>query len=712
MDRFPSFHEKLRHLANNLWWTWHPEVIELFRSLDPAVWRQTNHNPEAFLKALSPSDIDLRAKELDLEGRINYAVRRLDELLKNEATWGNAHAGTLLVHPVAYFSAEFGLHESLPIYSGGLGVLAGDHVKTASDLGVPLVGVGLLYAQGYFRQRLDANGWQREEYRETNMDLLPIRRATDRDGDPIVIEVPTTPRPLKAAVWKAAVGRATLILLDADVPENDEEDRTLTTRLYGGDSRMRIRQELILGIGGMIALRRLGIRPGVLHLNEGHSAFAPLEWVRRLMEENGMDFDAAVRDAATHTVFTTHTPVEAGHDRFGPELLWESLGWLAVRLGLTPAQLLSLGRVNPSDEREPFTMTVLALKLSRHANGVSALHGHVSRKMWNRLWADRREREVPIGHVTNGVHVQSWLAPTMFRLYERYIGKDWHTGLGSREAWAGLAELPDDELWEAHQLMRHRMIEFVRRRVEEQGRIRGESAKQAAAAHGLLDKQALTIGFARRFATYKRATLMFSDLEWLSGLLNDPERPVQIIMAGKAHPQDEGGKRLIQEIVEATRDKQFYGKLVFVEDYDIGVGRHLVQGVDLWLNNPLRPLEACGTSGQKVVLNGGLNCSVLDGWWAEAYDGTNGFAIGNGEVFSDVPTQSRHDFECLTDVLEREVVPLFYDRDEAGVPTRWVKRMKRGILTLAWRFSSNRMLIDYAKRAYLPAAGAVSCEMP
>ncbi|MBI3894280.1 MAG: alpha-glucan family phosphorylase, partial [Candidatus Wallbacteria bacterium] len=572
---------------------------------------------------------------------------------------------------------------------------------------------GLLYAQGYFRQRLDAEGWQREEYKDTNLDLLPIQRATDADGDPVLVEVPTTPRPLKAAVWKAAVGRATLLLLDADVAENDPEDRQLTTRLYGGDSRMRIRQELILGFGGMQALRKLGIQPGVLHLNEGHSAFATLEWVRRLVEENGVDFETAVRDAALHTVFTTHTPVEAGHDRFGSELLWESLGWLAVRLGLSPEQLLSLGRVNSNDPRELFTMTVLALKLSRHANGVSALHGHVSRKMWNRLWSDRRERDVPIGHVTNGVHVQSWLAPTMFRLYERYIGKDWHTALGSREAWAGLSELPDDELWEAHQLMRHRMIEFVRRRFEEQSRLRGEGARHATAvAQGLLNKQALTIGFARRFATYKRATLLFSDMERMSRLLGDPERPVQIIMAGKAHPQDEGGKRLIQEIVETMRESSFAGKLVFVEDYDIGVGRHLVQGVDIWLNNPLRPLEACGTSGQKVVLNGGLNCSVLDGWWAEAYDGTNGFGIGNGEVFADVPTQSAHDYDCLMKVLEGHVVPLFFDRDDSGVPSGWVKRMKRAILTLAWRFSSNRMLMDYVRQAYLPAAGAVSCEMP
>ncbi|MBI4870279.1 MAG: alpha-glucan family phosphorylase, partial [Candidatus Riflebacteria bacterium] len=703
-----TFHAKLKHLAANLWWTWHPEVIELFRALDPERWRLANHNPEAFLRTLSVDEVESRTMELDMGGRINFAVRRLGELLKLEGTWGWNESMTLMRHPVAYFSAEFGIHESLPIYSGGLGVLAGDHLKTASNLGVPLVGVGLLYAQGYFRQRLDANGWQREEYGDTDLELLPLHRATDAQGNPVVIEIDMHPRPLFAAVWKADVGRATLLLLDADVEGNSDEDRTLTTRLYGGDQRMRIRQELILGIGGMMALGKVGIRPGVLHLNEGHSAFAPLGWVRQQVEEEGLHFSDAIRDAATHTVFTTHTPVEAGHDRFGPDLIWENLGWLAERIGMSGDQLLSLGRVNPNDPHEPFTMTVLALKLSRHANAVSALHGHVSRKMWNRLWPDRRETDVPIGHVTNGVHVASWLSPTMYRVYERYLGKDWDANIGSREAWAGLEKMPEDELWEAHTLMRHRMIDFVRRRLENQARLRGEDP---ASGGQLLDKNTLTIGFARRFATYKRATLLFSDLRRLTKLLGDAKRPVQIIMAGKAHPQDEGGKRLIQEIVAFSREPKFRGRLVFVEDYDIGVGRHLVQGVDVWLNNPQRPLEACGTSGQKVVLNGGLNLSVLDGWWAEAFDGTNGFAIGDGHVHVDPGVQARRDAASLYEVLEKEVVPLFYDRDAAGLPSGWMRRMKRGILTLAWRFSSARMLMDYVRKAYLPASGSISCQM-
>ena len=708
MAKLESFHAKLQHLASNLWWTWHPEVIELFRSLDPVRWRLANHNTEAFLKALSVEEVETRTMELDMQGRINYSVRRLDELLKREGTWGWSEASTLLRHPVAYFSAEFGLHESLPIYSGGLGVLAGDHLKTASNLGVPLVGIGLLYAQGYFRQRLDANGWQREEYGETDLDLLPLSRALDADGNPVVIEIEMTPRPLFANVWRAEVGRATLLLLDADVEQNAAEDRSLTTRLYGGDHRMRIRQEIILGIGGMMALRKVGIRPGVLHLNEGHCAFAPLARVLEQVEEEGQNVSDAVRDVATHTVFTTHTPVEAGHDRFSPELVWENLGWLAARVGLSFDQLLSLGRVNPNDPNETFTMTVLALKLSRHANGVSALHGHVSRRMWNRLWPERREQDVPIGHVTNGVHVPSWLAPTMYRVYERYLGKDWFENVGSRHAWAGLENLPEDELWEAHQSLRHRMIEFVRRRLEKQAGLRGEKVPDCAQ---ILDPNALTIGFARRFATYKRATMMFSDTKRLARLLNNHSRPVQIIMAGKSHPQDEGGKKLIQEIIRFSQDPRFHCKLVFVEDYDIGVGRHLVQGVDVWLNNPQRPLEACGTSGQKVVLNGGLNCSVLDGWWAEAFDGTNGFAIGDGSVHSDPGVQSRRDAASLYEVLEKEVVPLFYDRDSSGLPRGWMHRMKRAILTLAWRFSSARMLMDYVKNTYLPAAGALSCEM-
>ncbi len=712
MDKIVNFQSKLRKLVDNLWWTWHPEIIDLFRSLDPALWRDANHNPKAFLQGLSAGEIERKVHEMDLGGRINFASRRLQEMIDRGGTWGWDETGTLQNQPVAYFSAEFGIHESLPIYSGGLGVLAGDHLKTASDLGIPLIGIGLLYAHGYFMQRLDSSGWQEEEYGETDIDLLPLQRATDDRGEPIIITVDTQPRPLHAAVWRAQVGRASLLLLDADVEANDPEDRGLTTRLYGGDTAMRIRQEMILGFGGMAALEKLKISPGVLHLNEGHSAFAPLGWALSRMEQDGQSYEDAIRQSSIQTVFTTHTPVEAGHDRFTPELVWENLEWLATRMDLSPEQLLELGRVNPDDHREPFTMTVLALKLSRHANGVSALHGHVSRKMWHRLWPNRPEAEVPIGHITNGVHVLSWLAPTMYRLYERYIGKDWAARLGFRDAWEGLEHLPDDELWEAHQLLRHRLIEYTRRRLQSQAKLRSSSAADVQTLGNALDREALTIGFARRFATYKRATLMFDQAERLSSLLNAKNRPVQIILAGKAHPQDEGGKRLIQEIVELSKSKEFEGKIVFVEDYDIGVGRHLVQGVDVWLNNPMRPLEACGTSGQKVVLNGGLNCSILDGWWAEGFDGTNGFGIGDGRIHSDPEVQRERDANALFDVLEQQVVPLFYDRNEQGIPLLWVQRMKRAILTLAWRFSSNRMLMDYVQSGYLPAAGAVSSHMP
>lgn len=710
MNPSSGYKQKLQVLARNLWWTWSPEVTGLFRALDPGIWRRCNHNLLRFLQEIPAWEVDSRANELDLEGRINFARRRLEELLRFEDTWGWTHAGLLRTRPVAYFSAEFGLHESIPVYSGGLGVLAGDHIKTSSDLGLPLVGIGLLYLHGYFKQRLDSEGWQAEEYGQTDLSTLPLTKICDEDGKPLLVRVGCSPRPLHIAVWVAEVGQSKLLLLDTNVEENDPEDRTLTNRLYGGDRSTRIRQEMILGIGGVRALRLLDIDPGVYHLNEGHCAFAPLEAMRQMMDEHGSTMPEALRQVSMKTVFTTHTPVEAGHDRFEPWLLEEQLSWMADDLAIPMNELLALGRVNPHDRSEPFCMTVLALKLSRHANAVSALHGHTARKMWNNLWPDREEQDVPIGHITNGVHVLSWMAPTMYRLYERFAGKDFHKRLAEREAWEGIASVDDKELWEAHTLLRRRLIAYVRRRLAAQAGRRGEKDAEERARNAL-DADRLTIGFARRFATYKRATLIFRDLERLADLMTREGRELQLVMAGKAHPADNGGKRLIQQIHEVMEDPRFQGHLIFVEDYDIGVGRHLVQGVDVWLNNPLRPLEASGTSGQKVVLNGGLNFSVLDGWWAEAYDGTNGFAIGNGYVHKDPDIQEERDAEDLYRVLEEQIVPLFYDVDEEGVPRAWVQRMKRAILTLAWRFSSTRMLIDYVREAYLPAAGAVSCEM-
>jgi starch phosphorylase len=705
-----STYNRLWTLARNLWWTWQPEVARLFRELDPIRWRQLAHNPIALLSEFPLERLDQRVNELVLRSQINYAFRRLKEYLGSDATWGAIHASVLRVRPVAYFSAEFGLHESLPIYSGGLGVLAGDHVKSASDLGVPLVGIGLFYSKGYFLQRLNKEGWQHEESLAVDAAQLPLEPAFGPNGEPLVIKIETRQGSIAARIWELHVGRCRLLLLDSNVEGNQPEDRKLTAHLYDGDNRMRIRQELLLAVGGVRALRALGIDPGVFHLNEGHSAFVPLEIIRERMNREGLSFASARSQVAGQTVFTTHTPVLAGHDRFSPELVEENLGPLRDALGLSREQLLGLGKVRPEDRSELFCMTVLALKLSRWANAVSALHGRVSRDMWSGLWPGRAAEEVPIGHITNGVHAPSWIAPAMHELYDRNLGPHWERRSGEPEVWAGISRVVDGELWETHQVLKGRLIDFVRRRLARQSERRGDRSAVEAARQAL-SPEALTIGFARRSATYKRSTLLLRMLDRLDGLVNDPVRPVQIIFAGKAHPRDEQGKTLLREIVQLTMDSRFAGRVVFIEDYDIDVGRHLVQGVDVWLNTPRRPFEASGTSGMKVVLNGGLNLSVIDGWWAEAYDGSNGFAIGRGEAHRDPEVQDARDAEDLYRTLEQEVIPLYYERDIDGLPRAWIARMKWAIRTLGWRFNSDRMVMDYLGQCYQPAAGGLSCDM-
>jgi starch phosphorylase len=512
-------------------------------------------------------------------------------------------------------------------------------------------------------------------------------------------------------VWRVKVGRCDLLLLDSNVEGNAPEDRDTTSRLYGGDGRIRIRQELLLGIGGFRALQAMGITPGVLHLNEGHSGFAVLEAIRCRMQEEGVSFDHAAPRVSREVVFTTHTPVPAGHDRFDSGLIEEHLGPLRESLGLSHENLMALGRENPDDPQEPFSMTVLGLKLSRRANAVSSLHGEVSRAMWTRLYPGRTEDAVPIGHITNGVHVPSWLAPQMFRLYDRHLGAGWQEHSAEARIWEGIENVDDGELWETHLSLKSRLLEFVRRRAIEQAERRGESPEAIQRLGRLLSPDALTIGFARRFATYKRANLLLADIERLAFMVNDPKRPVQFVFAGKAHPLDEPGKRVLQQIAQLMRDSQFADKFVFVEDYDINVGRHFVQGVDVWLNNPRRPLEASGTSGQKVVLNGGLNLSVLDGWWAEAYDGSNGFGIGTGRTHSNPDLHDARDGEDLYRALRDEVIPLYYQRDHDGLPRGWIKRMKRTIRTLGWRFNADRMVKDYTLTCYVPAAGGTSSHM-
>jgi len=696
LDRFIApIQERLWALARNLWWSWDNDASSLFLDLDPARWSELNQNPVSLLGEFPLEKLEARAAELVLHGRINYAYRRLGEYLDNDRTWGARYAGVLRPHPVAYFSAEFGLHESLPVYSGGLGVLAGDHIKSASDLDIPLVGIGLFYGQGYFRQRLNEQGWQEEEYLKTDVNQLPMVSAIGTNGRPVVVAIETRGGTIRAKVWRVKVGRRDLLLLDSDVEGNAPEDRELTSRLYGGDLRIRIRQELLLGVGGLLALKALGISPGVLHLNEGHSAFAVLEAIRMRMADEGLSFEEAVPRVSREVVFTTHTPVPAGHDRFSADLIEEHLGPLREELGLSVDSFLGLGRENPSNHEESFCMTVLALRLSRRANAVSALHGEVSRAMWRGLSPGKVEDAVPIGHITNGVHVPSWLAPQMFRLYDRHLGPGWHQKSSEAKIWENIEEVDDGELWETHLSLKSRLLEFVRKRAVEQAERRLESRETLQKLSRVLSPDALTIGFARRFATYKRANLILADIEKLATMVNDPKRPVQFVFAGKAHPLDEPGKRVLQQIANLMRDSQFGDKFVFVEDYD----------------NPRRPLEASGTSGQKVVLNGGLNLSILDGWWAEAYDGMNGFAIGTGRTHSKMNVHDTRDGEDLMRVLREEVIPLFYQRDRDGLPRGWIKRMKRTIRTLGWRFNADRMVMDYTRKCYVPAAGGTSSDM-
>jgi starch phosphorylase len=712
VDRFIApAQERLWSLARNLWWSWDHDCTNLFLDLDPLRWRELSHNPVALLSEIPLEAVERRASEFVLHSRINQAYRRQREYLSADRTWGATHAGVLRTRPVAYFSAEFGLHESIPVYSGGLGVLAGDHIKSASDLDIPLIGVGLFYSQGYFRQRLDRYGWQQEEYLETDVNQMPMVPAIGANGLPIMVQIETLQGSIRAKVWRVKVGRCDLLLLDSNVEGNAPEDRELTSRLYGGDGRVRIRQELLLGVGGFRALKAMGVTPGVLHLNEGHSSFAVFEAIRERMNDEGIGFDEASARVSRETVFTTHTPVPAGHDRFNSDLIEEHLGPLRVHLGLSHERLMQYGRENPNNPYEEFCMTVLALKTSRRANAVSALHGEVSRAMWTGLFPGKFGDAVPIGHITNGVHVPTWLAPQMFRLYDRHFGPGWHERSGDARTWEGIENVDDGELWEIHLNLKSQLLDFARRRAIEQSVRRGEGLEVSQRLSRVFSPDALTVGFARRFATYKRANLIMADIEKLTAMVNDTKRPIQFVFAGKAHPHDEPGKRVLQQIAALMRTREFADKLVFIEDYDIDVGRHLVQGVDVWLNNPRRPLEASGTSGQKVVLNGGLNLSVLDGWWAEAYDGLNGFAIGTGRTHSDMNVHDARDRDDLYRVLREEVIPLYYQRDPDGLPRGWIKRMKRTIRTLGWRFNADRMVMDYTLKCYVPAAGGTSSDM-
>jgi starch phosphorylase len=702
----PTQIARLSELAYNLWWSWNSPAQALYAEIDPPLWEQVNHNPVRFLRHVDQSRLDRAASDQGYLARYQAAMAAFDVYMRPPAgsTWYAQRYPNLGQRLIAYFSAEFGLHESLPIYSGGLGVLAGDHCKTASDLGLPFVGMGFLYPQGYFRQVIDADGRQQAIYEKLDFAEVPAVPALGSDGQQVVISVDLPGRTVHSNVWRIQVGRIPVYLMDTDVAENAPADRELSARLYGGDQQIRVSQEVMLGIGGVRALRALGLRPAAWHLNEGHAAFLQLERIREYVEEQGLEFQAALWAARGDALFTTHTPVPAGNDAFNFDLMERFFCDYWSRLGLDCDRFLALGRYDYPWGPQ-FSMTVLALRTTGRANGVSRLHGKVARRMWCSLWPDVPQAEIPIGHVTNGVHTATWLHPGLAELLNRYAGSGWRSAVDDPAMWDAVTRIPDDELWEQHHAAKEQMLTLVRERAVQQLVRLGAGPAEVEAAARRFDPRALTIGFARRFATFKRATLLFRDQERLKRLLNDPARPVQLIFSGKAHPADEPGKAFIQTISQLSRQPGFAGRMVFIEDYDTNIARHLVSGVDVWLNNPRRPLEASGTSGQKAGLNGVPNLSVLDGWWAEGYDGQNGWAIGAERDYPTEAAQDEADVLSLYAILENEIVPSFYSREADGIPHGWLARMRASMASVGPAFSTARMLKEYVTGYYGPYAG-------
>jgi starch phosphorylase len=706
----------LNKLARNLWWTWDQEAQEVFQELSPRGWQNLYHNAVAILHEVSEYELRVRLQDPDFGERAREVLRSFEAYMSERETWAGQHAPAFRERPVAYFSAEFGFHETLPIAAGGLGMLAGDHAKAASDLGLGLVGVSLFYREGYFQQAIDPNNWQTEYYTQLNPKNLPMEPVLDEKGNPLVCQVEIGMNVVAFQAWRVNVGRVAAYLLDTNRPENEQHFRDLTLRVYGGDSTTRIMQEILLGIGGVRLLRRLGVRPSVFHMNEGHAAFLTLELIREKMAA-GKKFPEALEQTKAECIFTTHTPVEAGHDRFSPDLMDYAMQRFRSQMPAPFSELMKLGRVNPQNAQEPFCMTVLALKMSRAANAVSELHGRVSRHMWHCLYPGRPVEQVPIGHVTNGVHLLGWMKGTSRRALRRKLTghslnsvdpnlragwSDWEKRVEAPEFWKLMAHpefVSDEEIWALRYKLRRELIEFARRRllIQQQRLTYGDFI----AFDQLLNPDALTIGFARRFATYKRAPLIFQQLENIVKLTRDKERPIQFIFAGKAHPRDDDGKRYIQHIIHLSKYSDLQGHLVFIENYDMHVARQMVSGCDVWLNTPRRPLEASGTSGMKAGCHGCLNLSILDGWWREGYDGNNGFAIGGDAHADSVEEQDRTDSANLYKVLTTEVIPLFFDRDAQGIPRQWIRRIRHAMVTLVPQFTTDRMVREYTERYYL-----------
>jgi len=694
----------LRDLAYNLWWAWNLDAVDLFRRLDRDLWEETGHNPVLMLGTITQDRLEEAANDAGFVSTMTRVRASMDRYMNGKETWyQRTHGSGTKDAVIAYFCAEFGLTECLPMYSGGLGVLAGDHLKTASDLELPLVGVGLLYQEGYFRQYLNADGWQQESYPLNDFHNMPLQLERGPNGSPVTVNVQYPGRTVVAQVWRAQVGRIPLYLLDSNLNVNKPEDRDITDRLYGGDLDMRIRQEIMLGIGGMCALSALGIEPTICHMNEGHSAFLALERIRRVMKEQRLEFDVAREATRAGNVFTTHTPVPAGIDLFPSDMVNHYFASYYQELGLSRDEFLRLGQRTGRPD-ESFSMAILAIRLAACTNGVSSLHGEVARGMWQDLWPQTPTQEVPITSITNGVHPSSWISHDMAGLYSRYLGPNWIERPDDSTVWERVDRIPDGELWRTHERRRERLVAVARERMRRHLARRGASPKEVADAAEILHPDVLTIGFARRFATYKRASLLFSDPERLSRILNQPDRPVQIIFAGKAHPRDNPGKDLIRQIVHFGRRESLRSHVVFLEDYDMSLARYLVQGADVWLNTPRHGLEASGTSGMKAGVNGVINLSTLDGWWCEGFASEAGWRIGLGETYEDDNYGDQVEAQALYDLLEKEVVPLFYDRGPDDLPRGWITMMKQSIQGTATGFSSHRMVQEYAREMYFPAA--------
>ena len=697
----PQSLNRLPELAQNLWWSWTLEARQLFEVIDPTLWFLTSHNPVKLLSDVKPDRLMHLSEDPSFLRQYSAVFRLFDEYLANKKSWAGTHHADLTKSTIAYFSAEFGLHASVPIYSGGLGILAGDHCKEASDLGLPLVGIGFMYPQGYFRQRITAEGWQEAAYAPFNRDESPVHPALTPSGEPCRFVVDMGGRHVTSVVWKVLVGRITLFLIDTDVPENSPENRALSARLYGGDQEMRLCQEILLGIGGVRMVRSLGISPSVWHANEGHSAFLTLERVREFVQK-GSSHAEACEFVRQSTVFTTHTPVPAGHDVFPHHLMDRYFAGYWEQLGLSRDEFLRLGET-PESGGHGFNMTALVMRLSAHVNGVSREHGRVTREMWRHFWPGLPTDQIPIRSVTNGIHAPTWISPELHHLYSKSLSPTWTHTCDDQAMWQRVMDVPDHELWAVRQTMKRKLMGFIRERARN-GWIHGHLQPSQVLTRGtLLDPEALTIGFARRFATYKRATLLFRDLERLKALLQNRWRPVQLIFAGKAHPADEPGRYFIHEVLSFCHDHKLGGHIAFIEDYEMHMAKYLVQGVDIWLNTPRFPMEASGTSGMKAALNGVLNLSVLDGWWVEGYNGANGWGIQPLSDQADAQAQDHHDVEQLYRVLEQEVVPLFYQRDRDGIPRGWLQMVKECIRTIAPQFCTTRMLKDYVSLMYRPA---------